>query len=74
MSRFPNLTEQEKDKLITLFLTSGTIQYNGDHWCFHIQPNELLIEFNRETEDLFTRAMKDLYSPDRRYIIHEEAI
>ena len=63
MNRFPNLTEYEKDKLITLFLTSGTMKYDGESWGFHVEPNELLVAFSKETEDLFLKAMKDLYSP-----------
>ena len=63
MTRFPNLTEQEKDKLITLFLTSGTIRYNGETFEFHIQSNEQLVELSKETESLFLKAMNDLYSP-----------
>lgn len=63
MNRFPNLTEQEKNKLLQLFLTSGTMKYDGESWSFHIEPDELLVALSKETEDLFRRAMKDLYDP-----------
>ena len=64
MSRFPNLTEQEKDRLLRLFLTSGTLRFQSDNnYSFEIFEHGLISELNEEQGKLILKAMNDLYSP-----------
>lgn len=64
MSRFPNLTEQEKDRLLKLFLVSGTLRFQSDNeYSFEVFERGLISELDAEQGKLILKAMNDLYSP-----------
>ena len=64
MSRFPNLTEQEKDRLLKLFLVSGTLRFHSDsEYSFEMFERGLISELDAEDGKLILKAMNDLYSP-----------
>ena len=64
MSRFPNLTEQEKDRLLRLFLTSGTLRFQLDNeYAFEVFKHSELNELDEYYGKLILKAMNDLYSP-----------
>ena len=64
MSRFPNLTEQEKDRLLKLFLVSGTLRLQSDNeYSFEVFEQGLISELGAEDGQLILKAMNDLYSP-----------
>jgi hypothetical protein len=63
MSRFPNLTEQEKDRLLRLFLTSGSLRItSGKEYAFEVFEHSLN-ELDEYYGKLILKAMNDLYSP-----------
>ena len=64
MTRFPNLTEQEKDRLLKLFLVSGTLRFQSDtEYSFEMFEHGLISELDEEQGKLILKAMNDLYSP-----------
>jgi hypothetical protein len=64
MTRFPNLTEQEKDRLLKLFLVSGTLRVHSDtKYSFEAFEHGLISELDAEDGKLILKAMNDLYSP-----------
>ena len=64
MSRFPSLTEQEKDRLLKLFLVSGTLRLQSDNkYSFEMFEHGLISELDAEQGKLILKAMNDLYSP-----------
>ena len=64
MSRFPNLTEKEKDRLLKLFLVSGTLIFHSDtEYSFEMFEHGLISELDAEDGKLIFKAMSDLYSP-----------
>ena len=65
MTRFPNLTEQEKDRLLKLFLTSGTLRSHSDtEYSFEVFERGLISELDAKDGKLIFKAMRDLYSPE----------
>lgn len=63
MSRFPNLTEQEKDRLLSLFLTSGSLRIMSEkEYAFEVFEHSLN-ELDAYYGNLILKAMRDLYSP-----------
>lgn len=64
MSRFPNLTEQEKDRLLRLFLTSGSLRILSEkEYVFEVFQHSELNELDEYYGKLILKAMRDLYSP-----------
>lgn len=64
MNRFLNLTEQEKDRLLKLFLVSGTLRFRSDtEYSFEAFERGLISELDTEDGKLILKAMNDLYSP-----------
>ena len=64
MNRFPNLTEQEKDRLLKLFLTSGTLRFHlYNEYSFEVFEHGLISELDTEDGKLILKAINDLYSP-----------
>lgn len=63
MSRFPNLTEQEKDRLLRLFLTSGSLRIMSEkEYAFEVFEHSLN-DLDDYYGKLILKAMNDLYSP-----------
>lgn len=63
-NRFPNLTEQEKDRLLRLFLTSGSLRIISDNeYAFEVFQHSELNELDEYYGKLILKAMRDLYSP-----------
>ena len=65
MSRFPNLTEQEKDRLLKFFLISGVLKFQSDNEYDFEMYNRRLGPLNEEWGKLILKAMNDLYDPSR---------
>ena len=64
MNRFPNLTEQEKDCLLRLFLTSGTLKFQSDDtYTFEVFVSSEMNTLDKAYDELILKAMNDLYSP-----------
>lgn len=65
MTRFPNLTEQEKDRLLKLFLISGTLRFHSDtEYSFEVFEHGVISELGAKDGKLIFKAMRDLYSPE----------
>ena len=64
MSRFSNLTEQEKDRLLRLFLTSGSLRILSEkEYAFEVFQHSELDELDEYYGKLILKAIRDLYSP-----------
>ena len=63
MNRFPNISEANKDRLLRLFLMSGSYRIDGDIESFIIDTNSQLNNLDPDYANLIKIAMNDLYDP-----------
>lgn len=63
MNRFPNISEANKDRLLRLFLISGSYRVDGDKESFVVDANSQLNNLDPYYANLIKTAMNDLYDP-----------
>ena len=63
MNRFPNISDADKDRLLKLFLISGSYRINGDKESFIIDTDSSLNNLDPYYAKLIKTAMNDLYDP-----------
>jgi hypothetical protein len=64
VTRFPNLNNDEKERLLKLFLISGQLRIMSEsQYRFEFFEHSIMDELDKETGQLVYRAMTDLYDP-----------
>lgn len=63
MNRFPNISDADKDRLIRLFLISGTYRVDGEKHSFIVYENSKLTNLDPYYGKLIRTAMDDLFDP-----------
>ena len=63
MNRFPNISDADKDKLLKLFLISGTYRVDGEKHSFIMYENSKLTNLDPYYGKLILTAMDDLFDP-----------
>ena len=76
MNRFPNISNEDKNRLLRLFLTSGTYKVCGESDAFIMFENSGLTNLDPYYGNLIKTAMNDLYDPSigmgRAFLTNEE--
>lgn len=66
MTRFPNLNNDEKERLLKLFLMSGQLRIMSEsQYRFEFFEHSIMDELDKEDGQLVYRAMTDLYDPSK---------
>lgn len=63
MNRFPNISDVDKDRLLTLFLISGTYRVDGEKHSFIMYENSKLTNLDPYYGKIIRTAMHDIYDP-----------
>lgn len=62
--KFPSLTDQEKDRLLSLLLRFGTLTFTSDNkYTFDVHVDNELNSLDAYYGELILKAMNDIHSP-----------